>query len=151
MADGYPVRVGVNAIVVENDRLLAVEFEDDTGHHYNLPGGGVETGESLPDALRREVREETAATVDVGDLAFVHEYEPAAHDHAYGSVHKLTCVFHGELRGEPALSDDPDPNQVGIEWLSLRTIEDEPLLPDLGGRWRAIARGTVPATYVDRT
>ena len=151
MADGYPVRVGVNAIVVEDDHLLAVEFEDETGHHYNLPGGGVEAGESLPDALRREVREETTAAVDVGDLAFVHEYEPAAHDHAYGSIHKLTCFFHGELRGEPTLPDDPDPNQVGVAWLPLSTIEDAPVLPDLGDRWRAIGQGVFSDTYVDRS
>jgi 8-oxo-dGTP diphosphatase len=37
--------------------VLLVEFNDETGLHYNLPGGGVEPGESVIEALEREVRE----------------------------------------------------------------------------------------------
>lgn len=42
---------------------------------WDLPGGGVESLETLAEALRREMREETGLVVDVGDLLFVAEGE----------------------------------------------------------------------------
>ncbi|MGH7163069.1 MAG: NUDIX hydrolase [Planctomycetota bacterium] len=42
---------------------------------WDLPGGGVEPGETLAEALRREMREETALRVDVKEMLFVAEGE----------------------------------------------------------------------------
>lgn len=136
MRESFPVRVGANAVVVEDGRLLAVRFDDETGVHYNLPGGGVGADERVREALRREVREETTAGVEVGELLFVHEYYPGG-DEQYGPVHKLTLFFDCGLlpASTPTLPAEPDPNQVGVEWLPLETVGEVPLLPDLGEEW----------------
>lgn len=41
---------------------------------YAFPGGGIELGEPIAEALAREIREETGITVQMGDLARVEKY-----------------------------------------------------------------------------
>jgi ADP-ribose pyrophosphatase YjhB (NUDIX family) len=48
------IRLNVAAVIARDDKILLVEFNDETGPHYNLPGGGVEFGESVYEALRTE-------------------------------------------------------------------------------------------------
>lgn len=50
-------RVGARGIVKKDDLYLMVYFQKDG--FYTLPGGGVEKGESLEEAVLREVKEET--------------------------------------------------------------------------------------------
>jgi 8-oxo-dGTP pyrophosphatase MutT (NUDIX family) len=52
-----------------------IEYEENGQYHYNLPGGGAEPGETITDALKRELLEEANVEVDVGPIAFVYEYQ----------------------------------------------------------------------------
>ncbi len=68
----YPQRpyLAVSAAIVRDGKVLLVR----RARHpalgvYTLPGGGVETGETLAQAAAREVREETALEIDVIALA----------------------------------------------------------------------------------
>jgi 8-oxo-dGTP diphosphatase len=70
----YPDRpvVGVGAVVLDGERVLLVK----RGHaplkgQWSLPGGGVETGETLEQAVAREVLEETGVTIEVGPIVEV--------------------------------------------------------------------------------
>jgi 8-oxo-dGTP pyrophosphatase MutT (NUDIX family) len=56
------VRPAVRALVLDPDeRVLLVRFVNpETGEQFwTTPGGGIDPGESLEDAIRRELREET--------------------------------------------------------------------------------------------
>lgn len=55
-------RVTARAIVLNPDNHLAVMYAAKYGI-YTLPGGGVEEGETIEEALRREVTEETGCTI----------------------------------------------------------------------------------------
>jgi 8-oxo-dGTP diphosphatase len=57
--DGLRIRPAARALVVDpDDRVLLVRFEFPTGTRWALPGGGIETGESPEEAIRRELVEE---------------------------------------------------------------------------------------------
>lgn len=72
----YPPRpiLGVGALILDGDSILLVQRgKEPLLGYWSLPGGAVETGERLREAIAREVLEETALTVEVGELAEVFE------------------------------------------------------------------------------
>jgi mutator protein MutT len=72
----YPHRpiVGVGAVIVTDGGVVLVKrrFEPLAGR-WSLPGGGVELGETLAQAIAREVLEETSLEVTVGPVIEVVE------------------------------------------------------------------------------
>lgn len=79
-------RPAAYAIVIKDDEVLLVNTRS-TGK-YSLPGGGVELGEKIEDALKREVKEETGLEIDVGRFVRFKEdffyYDPL--DEAFHSL-----------------------------------------------------------------
>jgi 8-oxo-dGTP diphosphatase len=73
--DLEPPRVAVAAIVFDADgRVLVVERGRPPGEGlWSVPGGKLERGETLAQAVAREVHEETGLLVEVGVLACVVE------------------------------------------------------------------------------
>lgn len=72
----YPERpvVGVGAIILKGNKVLLVERgKEPLKGVWSIPGGALETGESLADGLRREAREELGLEVEVGELVEVFE------------------------------------------------------------------------------
>lgn len=72
------IGVGVGAIIVDEDgRLFLAQRGPRAGNErgkWEFPGGSVEFGETLAEALAREIREEYDITIEVGDLLTVTDH-----------------------------------------------------------------------------
>lgn len=58
----YKIRPGAYAVLVREDRVL-LTFQEKPKPEFQIPGGGIDPGEQIGPALRREVMEETGWTI----------------------------------------------------------------------------------------
>ena len=66
--------IGVGAVIVEDDRVLLIRRgQQPLLGEWSLPGGVLECGEALREAVAREVREETSLSVEVAEMLGVYE------------------------------------------------------------------------------
>lgn len=80
----YDTRIGIYGIALREgahgEEILLALWNQPEVPQWTMPGGGVEFGEELLDALHREYHEETGLTVEVGPLRFVDQMYIAAAD-----------------------------------------------------------------------
>lgn len=138
------VRNSAKALIISEGRLLAVRLRDKDGDFYILPGGGQEPGELLPQTVEREVAEELGIRVRAKDVAFVIEGAQGERHH------RVDLVFSCEYLGESAhIERHPDTNQVGWDWLDIRSLNTAPLYPSkLRRPIMHLASGEHPAVYL---
>jgi 8-oxo-dGTP diphosphatase len=122
------VRNSAKGIVLDGDRILLNKCKSRLGAYYALPGGGQHTGETLPEAVTRELLEETGIAVRPIRMAGV--YEQITAGRGSGSDHKMYFIFLCELTGERrVVPTERDAYQVDCEWMSLDRAEKCRLFP----------------------
>jgi ADP-ribose pyrophosphatase YjhB (NUDIX family) len=119
----YPERplVGVGALIFERGRILmAQRGKPPLMDQWSLPGGLVEVGESLENAVRREVREETG--LEVKPLGVLEIFERimrnagGAAEYHYVLLDYICHVTGGALRA----GDDAK----RVKWFERRALKD---------------------------
>ncbi len=119
MYPDHPV-VGVGTVVFEGDKVLLARRGQEPGlGEWSLPGGAVEVGEGLIEALERELWEELSITIQVGGLIDV--LDRIFRD-ARGRVqyHYVLVDYWGWLRsGRPR----PGSDITGMKWVPVGEIE----------------------------
>jgi A/G-specific adenine glycosylase len=108
----------VAAIIREQDRVLIDQRKSGNllGGMWEFPGGKVEKGESLADAIVREIHEELNLEIRAGNLLNVYEH---AYTHFSVEVHAIECEI---ITGKPqALEAD------AIAWVPIKRLDDYPM------------------------
>ena len=67
----FNIRIRVAALLIENGKILFIAHKKDNAVYWLLPGGGVKSGESLEEALKRELKEELNISIKVKDVALI--------------------------------------------------------------------------------
>jgi len=113
------IEVLARGVQVQDDRILLCRSL--TQGHLYLPGGHVESGESIREALEREIEEELGAEVEVGPFLGLLEY--SFHDGKEKHA-ELNILF--AIRGVGALRS----REREIEFVWQRLSELNSLLPE---------------------
>jgi 8-oxo-dGTP diphosphatase len=96
---GAEPRIRVSAILRWHDRVLLCRHEKPGKEYWLFPGGGVNSGESLVDALHRELAEEIGISEDLpveGPVAIVDSIAP---ERSFAAKHVVHIIFAGDLGG----------------------------------------------------
>ncbi|MFD4023863.1 NUDIX domain-containing protein [Streptomyces sp. NPDC058576] len=114
-----PVRVRAGAIVIRDGAVLLIRFtEEDGGSHYEIPGGGVEEGETPETAVLRELDEETGLAGTVGpEVARV--WKDGRHEH----------YFLVSATGETGRPETLDNYGGAPVWVPVERLPATPLWP----------------------
>jgi 8-oxo-dGTP diphosphatase len=92
-------RIRVSAILQWRERVLLCRHEKGEKEYWLLPGGGVNSGESLVDALHRELAEEIGIYDELpleGPVAIVDSIAPVR---SFAPKHVVHIIFAGDLGG----------------------------------------------------
>lgn len=116
--------LGVGALILDEGRVLLVERGNPPlVGEWSLPGGVVETGERLEDALAREVLEETNLQVSVGPIALTFERimpdESGTCEYHFVLIDFYCTILGGELRA----GDDSS----RAAWFEIASLDSLPM------------------------
>jgi len=106
--------VTVDAIIELADGIVIIQ-RSNPPFGWALPGGFVDYGESLEDAVKREAREET--DLDLAEIKQFHTYSEPSRDPRF---HTIGTVFIAKARGKPKAGDDA----AALKIIGLNEIKD---------------------------
>ena len=119
---GAEPRIRVSAILRWHDRVLLCRHEKPGKEYWLLPGGGVNSGESLVDALHRELGEEIGIDEELpveGPVAIVDSISPAR---GFAAKHVVHIIFAGDLGGRSL--DAVTSQDAAVRGHSLFTVDE---------------------------
>lgn len=132
-------RVDVVYALICNEATEEVLMVKNRHSTWSLPGGAVEKGETLEQAVIRETKEETNLLIEAGNITAVNEAFFVKHRN-----HGLLFTFNAKLiGGEIAIKDKDEIEE--IKWMDLKTANE--LMPYHPRGVKGLLESSVPYIF----
>ncbi|MDQ0160659.1 NUDIX hydrolase [Alkalibacillus salilacus] len=133
------IRVDVAYAFIYKEDENNILMVNNKGGSWSLPGGAVEQGETLEEAVIREVKEETNLTIEVGEIIAVNEAMFKENGH-----HALFITFKAKvIEGEISIIDKDEISE--IEWVNIQRAND--LMPYHPNGVNSLLKASSPYTF----
>lgn len=118
--------IGVGGIVFnENNEVLLIKRDKPPAKDFwSIPGGKQEAGESMVDACKREIKEETGLDVEIGQVV-------ALVERRIESFHYVIIDFLARLQNREAVMPVAQSDVSEAKWVALAAILEYPLVDGL--------------------
>lgn len=118
------LRISVMGLFIQADTVLMIhKMTGPEPDCWDLPGGGLQPGEPIIQALKREIREETGlSNVQVKNLLTIVE---GFFPHWRGQLlHALSIIYECSVEGEQAIcsTGDREVGAKGVQWLPIAEL-----------------------------
>ncbi|WP_077303328.1 NUDIX hydrolase [Virgibacillus pantothenticus] len=133
------IRVDVAYALIYDQDKKKILMVNNRGGGWSLPGGAVERGETLEQAVIREVKEETSLTIETGEVIAVNEaiFEEKGH-------HALFITFKARaIEGEITITDKDEISD--IEWVDIQRANE--LMPYHPNGVDSLLKASSPYTF----
>lgn len=109
------------AIIVRNGKIFIAQRPEgkSLAHKWEFPGGKQEVGETIPQCLQREIREELNADAKIGDF-----FMTSTFDYEFGTI-ELHCYF-AEVNNEQKIKSNEHENTA---WVLPSNLTDYDFAP----------------------
>jgi len=142
--DGKFLRVRVAGVIIEDDKLLLIAHKKDGQVYWLLPGGGVDYGESLDEALIREFKEELNIAIDVKEMAFMCDsIDP------HGDRHIVNLCFFSTISSRDFEIGD-DPRLYDYKFFTKNELETLKIHPPVNKNLISILDGNLNDLYIGK-
>lgn len=111
----YRLREAVRAIVLRKDKMALLYVSNE--NYHKLPGGGVEKGENLKEALEREILEEVGVTIE--NIKEIGKIEECRKRHNLRQISYCYTAKVKEDKGELNLTDEEKEEGFELKWVSI--------------------------------
>lgn len=140
-----PINIRPAILIIENQQVLTMQYNYGGQEVYNLPGGNLELGEHLSDALAREMQEELGIEVTVGEMILVGEvyFEDR-------KKHTLHLLFEGKITAGIPTLNPKETSAISIKWLAINDLEKVNLYPNLSKQIQDYLTGKLSNKYIGK-
>ena len=140
------IKIRPAILIIENEKILTMQYHYGGQDVYNLPGGNLEFGEQLADALAREMVEEMGINVAVGQLLMVGE----VHSEQNLGQKKQTFhfIFEGNITSGTPTLNPKETSAIAIKWLTINELRLVNLYPNVSEKILEHFSNTLDDTYI---